>query len=188
MKNKKLFKEFMVGMGEMFEKEISNILSNLYWKAIEPFTDEQCRGAFNKAITQCKFFPKIADLVELMGGGAGKLEDIAQVQADLVIKAIRHIGGYQSVDFRDPVTKAVIVSCFGGWIKMCEELKEVDEKWYRKDFVKFYQAYSRQNIKNTTHLSGLHETENYVLGYIEDTPDPVQIETALIEDIKQIEG
>jgi len=186
MTDKKLFKEFMVGMGEMFDKEITNILSKMYWKALEPFTDEQCRGSFNKAIVQCKFFPKIADLVELTGEGPGRLEDTAQVQADLVVKAIRQIGGYQSVNFRDPVTKAVITNCFGGWVNLCEEQLEADEKWLRKDFVKYYQAYQRQGIKTNGYLSGRHEIENTALKFIEHIAPPVQVEAEMIEHQERI--
>jgi len=190
MKNRKVFKEFMVGLGLTFDKEVSEPLMEIYWNALKQFTDEQCRAAFNKSVVQCKFFPKPIELIELTGSGPGKIEDIAQVQADLVIKSIRQIGGYQSVDFRDPVTKSVITNCYGGWIKLCEEQLEADEKWLRKDFVKYYQAYRRQGIQTRGHLSGRHEAENLALGYMEHIPQIVHVEQKLLEnkETKQIEN
>ena len=175
-------------LASYFEKEISQQLTNLYWENLKQYPIEDIESAFSKAIATLRFFPKIIEIHELMGCGPGKIEDVAQVQADLVIKAIRQIGAYQSVDIKDPVTKAVIVSCYGGWIRMCEELLEVDEKWYRKDFVKFYQAYKRQGIKVEHYLSGRHEIENRALGYLDHVTEPVQIEAALSDELKQIEN
>ena len=41
MKNEKMFKEWMSLFGEMFDKEISDLLKTAYWKVFEPFSDEQ---------------------------------------------------------------------------------------------------------------------------------------------------
>ena len=176
MKNQELFKNFMAGLGEVFGKEISDILFDIYWNALKDFTDEQCKTAFNKAMVQCKFFPKPVEIIELIGGGPGKLEDVAQLQADLVVSAIRKIGSYQSVKFKDPVTTAVIQQSFGGWIKICLELMETSEKWFRKDFISAYQTYFRQGIKSSGHLSGLVETDNMTRGHLEFIPDPLMVD------------
>lgn len=68
MKNKKMFMEYMTGLGEIFNKEISNILKDVYWKALENYTDEKCEAAFKQVIATCKFFPKPAELIEILQG------------------------------------------------------------------------------------------------------------------------
>ena len=137
----------------------------------------QVEKALEKVVVSCKFFPKPVEIIELISGGTGKIEDIAQVQADLVINTIRKIGSYQSVEFKDPVTTAVIQQSFGGWIKMCLELMEPSEKWFRKDFANAYQVYFRQGIQRNGHLAGLIETDNMTRGHLEFIPDPKIVES-----------
>ena len=174
-KDKKRFGEMMGLMAITFDKQISKPLLDVYFKILQKYTIGKVEIAINKAMEQLRWFPKPAELIELGSGGPGKLEDIAQVQADIVIGAIHKNGAYRSMIFTDPVTTAVIQNCFGGWIKMCSELNEDEVKWLRKDFVKYYQAYTRQNIESNDKLVGIHEAENMMKGFLEFIPNPVQI-------------
>ena len=173
MQDKNLFNRFMAGIGETFDKEISEILLDIYWSVLERFSDEQCKEAFNKAIVSCKFFPKPVEIIELISDGPGKLDDRAELQASEVIWAVKHIGHYQSVRFDDPVTMAVIQQCYGGWIQLCSELKE--EKWFRKDFVRYYRAYHNQGIAFNGYLTGFIESENTMRGYDQHIPEPLLV-------------
>jgi hypothetical protein len=175
MKDATKFKEFMMGLAELFDKQLSTILIDMYWKALESYTDEQCDEAFNKAFVMCKFFPKPVELIELITGGAGQLEDVAEIQATEVLRAVKRVGVYNSVLFNDPVTIAVIQQCYGGWIKLCTDLLQEEEKWFRKDFVRYYKAYKRQNILIDGHLAGLIEFDNSEK-YTGFVPEPVKIE------------
>ncbi len=175
-KDKARFCQLLVTTAELFEKDLSTPILNLYFTALKDFSINQIERALGKVVVSCKFFPKPVEIIELIGGGPGQLEDIAQVQADLVVNAIRKIGSYQSVMFRDPATIAVIQQSFGGWIKACLELMETNTKWFRKDFISAYQAYSRQGIKGNGHLAGLIETDNMTRGHLEFIPDPKMVE------------
>ena len=64
MKDKEKFKGFMMIVGELFDKNPSQQLLDVYWQILEPFTDEQCEAAFKKVITTVKFFPKPADFMD----------------------------------------------------------------------------------------------------------------------------
>lgn len=96
-------------------------------------------------------FPKVGELRELIGG---KAEDIAELEAAKVWKAISQVGGYSGVCFDNPVTQAVIEYGFGGWSKLCGEMMVDQQKWFIKDFIKTYSAFSRQNIQLTGPLLG----------------------------------
>ncbi len=176
MRDRKLFNNFMAGLGEIFDKEMSEILLDIYWNALENFSDKQCKEAFNKAMIQCKFFPKPVEIIELIGDGPGKLEDRAEYQASEVVWAVKHIGHYRSVQFSDLVTAAVIQQCYGGWIQLCSELNQDEEKWFRKDFVKYYRAYSNQGIAYNGHLVGYIEAANITGGYDEHIPEPLLVD------------
>ena len=175
-KDKKRFCELLITTAELFEKDLSTPILNLYFTALENFSIDQVEKALGKVIMLCKFFPKPVEIIELIPGGPGNLADTAQVQADIVVNAIKKIGPYQSVYFSDPVTTAVIQRCFGGWIQICTETMEADLKWFRKDFVSYYQIYFRHNIKSTDKLIGLIEDNNATKGYLDHIPKPVMID------------
>ena len=63
MKNETKFKEYMAMMCELHDRTVSKLLTDLYWKVLEAYTDEQCEAAFKELIYSSKFFPKPADFV-----------------------------------------------------------------------------------------------------------------------------
>ena len=172
------YKQFANALGVLCEihgKELSPLATQVYFKALEKFSIEEVEAAFSNAHVNCKWFPKPVELIELIQGGPENLSDRAEVEAGKVLQAIKSHGAYLSVQLDDPVTAAVIQQGFGGWIKLCEDLKADSEKWFRKDFVKIYQAYARQGIKYDGHLAGLIEAENTTRGFTAHIPEPVLI-------------
>jgi hypothetical protein len=177
MKDRRLFAEYMTLLGETFSREISTLLIEAYWQALKKYSDEECKLAFDMAVSNCKFFPKpveIIDFIKFGEAGGANLDDIAYVEADKVIRAVAEIGQYQSVTFDDPVTMAVIKQGWGGWIKLCE-LKDEEIKWFRKDFAKIYKAYANTGIKKYGYLVGQWEFQNLEHGYPDHVPEPVLI-------------
>jgi len=166
MKNKSAFKNFMAGIGEMFDKQITPILSKIYWKALEPFTNDQCQKAFNEIILSSRFFPKPVDIIEAIQGRQENQSILAWIK---VIRAIRNVGAYQSVKFDDPIIHSVI-EVMGGWPALCSGSAD-DEKWKQKEFERLYCTMS--NLENhVKYLPGIVERENSVNGKIEYTPEP----------------
>ena len=160
MKNKKKFSEFMAGMGEVFDKEITRTVSQVYWGALAPFSDEQCDQAFNMALATCKFFPKPADLLEII---RGREQDKAVEAWMIVDRAMREHGTYASLNFGDPKILACIES-LGGW----EYLGTLDERewaYKRKEFESMYRA--RTSVGAPDHIAGIHEKNNLLRGFEE---------------------
>lgn len=164
MKDDKKFKSYMAMMGEIFDKEVTKALSGAYWQILTRFTDEQCISAFDRAISTCKFFPRPAELIEFINGSPQEMADKGQIEACKVLNAIKRIGGYEGVQFDDPVTVAVIEEGFGGWVRLCTDQREKDEKWFIKDFTNMYASFKRQGRKSIKHLPGRCETENFANG------------------------
>lgn len=185
--DKERFGKLLVTTAELFEKELSPPVINLYFTALKGYAIDQIENALAKTITLCKFFPKPVEIIEFATGGQGKIEDVAQIQADIVVNTIRKIGTYRSVKFKDTITNAVVLNCFGGWIKICSELLEQNEQWFRKDFVKYYQAYSRQNIRSNEVLTGYINAENESRGFISHMLEPVLIYDFDVDNLKLIE-
>lgn len=173
MKDKEKFKGFMIMVGELFDKNLSKELLDVYWQILEPFSDAKCEQAFKKVLATTKFFPKPADFLECLQDGAPHM-----VAWETAFKAIGKTGPYVSVKFSDPAINLVI-KLMGGWTVFCT-LENEDIKWKQIEFEKIYKGIS-QNAKFPGHLPGIHEQtslRNQRIGY--DLPvvmigEPIEI-------------
>jgi len=168
MKSQRIFKEYMTALAEIHGKQLSSLLNSLYWKALEPFSDEQCEKVFKELILTSKYFPKPADFIEILGG---KKEDMAARAWIKVVDTIRQIGNYQSVQFDDPVIHSVF-KFWGGW-GVTADWKESDLKWKQKEFEKLYTVMA-SGKKHPSYLPGTTEIQNDAHGY-HDEPNIVKI-------------
>ena len=135
MQNKKLFLEYMAGLGELHNKELSSVLIDMYWKSLEPFSDEQCKVVFDKAVVKYRFFPKPADLVGDMDAPTACL---AQQQVVYFMNAVtgREYRNPEGWD-EDPTTKRLLEGRFNV-DRIREDSLESDHKWIEKNFIEAY--------------------------------------------------
>lgn len=156
-KDKVGFAEIMSGLAENFGAKLSKPGMSLRFQALKDFSLEQVRAASIAILKSRKYasMPTIAEFLEYLGDGPAALEDRALMAATDVLRAVRKVGLYQSVKFEDPVTMAVIERCFGGWVSLCENMES--EKWFLRDFQKYYSVFLRKNIKKTGYLAGIFD-------------------------------
>jgi len=172
---RKKFSEIMVGLAENVSAEITNVGLEMRFKALSRYSIEQIEIAAMKILSTWKFTGRMPTIAEFIENIDGKLSDVAEVEAGKVLVAVKHHGGMQSVVFDCATTQAVIVMGFGGWVKMCSELKASDEKWFLKDFVRIYTAYANHRVTHYGHLSGRIEMENSASGILENIPEPIPV-------------
>jgi len=110
VKDHKKFLLAMTMLAEVFDKEVTDALREIYWKALEPFDDAQAEKAFNAAACTLKFFPKPVELIELL---EGSVRERALIQADEVLEAVRSFGYIGNPHFSDPVTEGIINGGYG---------------------------------------------------------------------------
>ena len=186
MKNEVKFKEYMTLVCELYDKTLSDMMKDLYWKVLDPFTDEQCEKAFKEIIYSSRFFPKPADFIEIL---QGKKQDQATIAWLEVLGTIKSVGHYQSVRFANPVSHSVIMA-MGGWEQLCMmEIK--DEKWKQKEFERLFDVLSTREGKHPAYLLGFHENNNtpmMIAEYEERTGKKFKQEVIEIgfEEVKQI--
>lgn len=168
MKNEGMFKEYMLALSELHGKDLSPLLFSLYWKTLEPFTDQECELVFKKLVFSARFFPKPVDFLEIL---RGKIDDQGARAWIQVVDAVRRHGNYQTVRFADPIIHSVI-EFMGGWGKT-GEWYDSELKWKQKEFEKLYGIMQRNN-KHPEHLPGLCEIENAANGH-DRQPDIIQI-------------
>lgn len=161
--DRKEFDKIMVMIAEMFDKDLSKGLLDLYYHALKDLRLEDIKQATNTLLQTMTFFPKPVDFRNALGGN---IEDRA-TQAWL--KALKAQNRYNSVCFDDPVIHSTI-EAMGGWVKFCSMEGYTDEKWQMTDFIKIYKGMANRP-DHPVKLQGLLEVQNSERGYIDYIPD-----------------
>lgn len=111
----------------------------------EKLSAEELRAAFGLIAERCKFFPTIADIVEIAKGSA---LDNAHESVELIFKAVKKHGRYQYKEAMKELPEELIgaIQAFGGWTEVCNiesdqmgtaraQLREIAKTYHkRKDF------------------------------------------------------
>ena len=163
--------EFAQAIGataEVFSEQVSEARANAYFIALGDFPIGIVKDAFGQAIKRCKFFPKPAELIELIEGSD---EDVGAMAWARVTRALEEIGTYETVDFQDAVLHRVILS-MGGWSEMwrIQDLTAREQGFRRAEFVRLYHALRRAPGIAPPVLWGQHEGHNAPIGYQGYTP------------------
>ena len=112
MTNKKKFGEYLLLLGEKYDKEISKAMASLIWKSLQPFPDKDCEKAFEGVLLRSRYFKDLLpDLLDMLGQSQDDRATMAWLEVD---KAVRQIGPMVSVQFSDPVIHST-VDALGGW-------------------------------------------------------------------------
>lgn len=152
MKNEDLFKQNLIALGEVFDKEISPAIARIYWTSLSEFSDEEVQLAINQAVNTLKFFPKPVELRDFI---TGNVTERAHEAWEQIMKDIRRgVGGHPEilrggdvVDVEPMVCDELknLVAQFGGWSRLRDmSFRELD--FMKKDFVKVYSAKSERGL------------------------------------------
>ena len=137
--DKKAFAELMIGIGEMYNKEVSKSLMSLYFNSLKGLNIDDVKDGVNSHITDSKygsFFPKPADILRKSQSRATSIQDRALLAWSEVSNAIIRTGSYGSPEFSDPITNAAIRQ-LGSWIDLCKT--ESDKMtWKQKEFIEMF--------------------------------------------------
>ena len=179
----KAFATLMFGLGEVYDKEITNGKLEIYQMALSGYTIEQIKNGATKHIRDADsgmFMPKPADIIRQIEGTIKmRLEDDkaqAQFQWMNVINAIKRVGSYRTPKLDDPYTRASITA-LGGWTCLCGKT-EKELEWVGKDFIT---TYMNMNVRP------LEQLPDSVKG-LEDMQEAKKSESSTLKSvIKQLE-
>lgn len=129
-------------------EEITKNQINVYFTAFKPFPIAGVEKAFSRVMYDWIYnkFPPVGVFMKAMEKDQPLLEDIAEIQATEVIKQMQLHGIYGTPEFKDPITKELTKHRFV-LATLCRTMKDGDEKWFVKEFVRAYKAFER-NKKN----------------------------------------
>lgn len=156
------FYELIAATGEMYGRNLSKAVVNIYWESLNRFElcdVQRALKAHTDNAEAGQFMPKPADVIKFLEGtGADKaLEAWSKVD-----KAIRHVGSYESVSFDDKLIHAAIDG-MGGWVRLCSTTMS-DMPFKANEFQKRYQSFSNRTPEHVPeYLTGISRSENPVL-------------------------
>lgn len=169
-KDKVKFAEQMAGLAEMYEINLSDVVMEMWFKALEGYDIKEISAAIYDYICNPdngRFKPKPADIIKMLDGSTTDQAYIAWTKVD---KAVRTVGDYQSVVFDDPLIHKVITD-MGGWVGFGDN-PEKEWVFTGKEFMERYRGYSaRKKLPEyPSKLIGLHEDNNFKHGFEVDGP------------------
>lgn len=154
------FEVMLLGLAEIFDKQLSERQIDLYYLALEDMDIEDVVQAGNILARSVKFFPKPVEFRESM---AINTDDMASIAYGKFHKGMMRAHPGRTLIFDDPIIHAVIEN-IGGWN---EELYNKwssikDEVWLRKQFESLYQTYAKCGVPANTpeRLVGGYEAHN----------------------------
>lgn len=166
------FANLIEGLGLTFDKEVPDSLCEIYFRALARFTIEQVDQAVARAITTCRFFPRPAELIELIEGAPTDEGLAAWV---LLQDARARVGYFNSIWFDDAALSQALLDTFGGWVAMCDQLHVVNDsvtgkqiagltpemqRAKQKEFIENYKRARTHPRKVELYHAGQSEREN----------------------------
>lgn len=118
----KPFSKALYALGEVFGRQLTETVINVYFKTFADFTIEEFESACYKAINECKFFPKPVELRQLIEGSA---DERAQAAWTFIEDLRAKVGYYSSVWIEDAALSQALADTFGGWISFCDSMHQV---------------------------------------------------------------
>lgn len=158
------FGAMLQAVADLYGRDLSADVVRLYWHALAAYDLAAVRQAFDRHVKSPdsgQFMPKPADLIRALGGTSA---DAAMQAWARVERAIRTVGGHESVAFDD----ALIHRCIddmGGWPKVCTT-REDELPFRARDFQTLYRGFvlRREVPAYPTHLIGRFEAQNRAAG------------------------
>lgn len=166
------FFNMLTGVCELYGKLASPEFMALYWQLLAGYELQDIQRAFHAHALNAdvgQYMPKPSDVVRYIDGGSQTRSARAWVKVD---KALRSVGGWDSVVFDDPLIHAALEG-LGQWPELCAT--PADEiQFLRARFEKRYQALVvNPPVVWPRSLVGRSELENVRAGYAPALPVPV---------------
>ncbi len=156
--DKKVFRVIMVGAGEVYGKEITKPLLQIYYNALKDYSIEYINAAFSEHLADTKhgtFFPKPADILSYLRLSSSHKAESAWLTIVIEIQAS---GNFKYLQLDDDVALMSLQS-IGGWRFICMS-NEDQLPWLKKNFI---EAYERLQVVTENKLlseSNIHFLEN----------------------------
>lgn len=174
MLDKQKFLILLTGLGEMFDKQITEFMIDIYYDILKSFDYQAVEQAMKQVLMSHKYntLPKPADILEFLQGSK---DDKALIAWLKVKEALDRADYYHSVKFDDPIISHCL-EAFGGWMDFCNEtILKKDIPFVEKRFLDLYRLFLKREVNKPVKLTGFIEAKNREGGYLQHIPKPIEI-------------
>lgn len=179
--DKAQFAQMMIGTMQIYGKQPSEMVIQLYWSVLERFTIEQVEHGLKAHLNdpeQGKFQPKPADIIRHIEGTKADRKTLAEVAWR---KVLDNVDRYSSVVFDDSAIHYAVQIAFGDWLTVCDfDKDQFDCQQMYRSFITAYSNYNGQPIK--PRMVGILEQEQakgesrFSVTYVGDKQKALQVE------------
>lgn len=154
--DEKRFGEAMATSAAIFDKKLTAPVLRITFETLKEFSIEQVEAAFLMHLKTGEFFPRPAQLIEIINVGKPNNNDKALLAWLSIERAISKLGPYRTLTLDDRLAMEII-NHIGGWSHICSlSYKELDFK--KKDFIQAYTTTAITDDKDLPKsLAGLHD-------------------------------
>lgn len=154
--------EFLSAFFEMRNIDLSPQAYAMWADALSDLSPEQIAFAIRRFNRESKDYPTIAGLRAFAGPSGLNDEERAEKAWNIVFASISKVGGYNSVNFDDPLINAAIREVFGSWVRLCDmSSDDLKNDWQsKKPFISAYLRVAKTASGDATPLAGISETQN----------------------------
>jgi hypothetical protein len=169
---KKEFLDILLGLAEYFNFELTKYVITAYLEDLDDYGISQIKKAISIIRKNYKYFPKIAEIIEVINTVSGNynlsLDDRAEIAWSLVLKAIEKYSYDKSFTFKDKAIRKALEIIGYNNIRECLE-SEIN--WKKADFIKVYKTYAKLDPNS-------YPAPDYIAGFIElsnnGSPSPAE--------------
>lgn len=147
------FSTLLAGLAETFDVTLTATRTELYFRALEDLPLEAVQEAAGKALRQCRFFPKPAELRDYVTESHEEAGEMAWLR---LLEAFQD--GYYGTELpEDSITQALVRVYWGSsakardWWRFCHDAA-LDSK--HREFVARYQDYAERPHEELPRLPG----------------------------------
>lgn len=140
------FTEIMMAMLECYPAgQISPAGLELRFEALKEYSIDQIAQAASTLLKTHRFnsMPTVGDFVAVIDQQTGKIEidDMAELQAGVVLECLQRFGSSINPQFEDTITMHLMS---GRWrySLWARHVREDDLRWWRQEFIRAYKAHS----------------------------------------------
>jgi hypothetical protein len=155
------FAGLMALLAEVFGKDLHAQLVEIYFRALAEWPIERIAEAVHEAVRQLKFFPKPAELIEIIEGSPNDRAEHAWGQCWL---ALNRSGTYRSLLCEDDVLAETVRRLYGSWTEAGNiprpECDPPGHQIHHRNFVSIYRGLVRQRRRWDPYLMGQTEATN----------------------------
>lgn len=130
----KTIDKMLMAMAIVYDKDLPDAAIDLYHELLAPYPVELISAACHNCMTNSKWFPRPAEIIEQIRIAQGpqlSIDSRAQGEWRKVLTAVRQRGRSAGAPkFNDPITAHLVATQFN-WVHLCE-MREDNENWYEK--------------------------------------------------------